>query len=112
MIKERLKLLKVLVSLLLIVFVFSFFSPAVFAIGPFGGQIIVIIPCDKGKWIILGPPVAGTYMFGPGSHAYLFGPPSHPGQWLLGLDGPILVCTIDGDPYGEGNLIIMEGSSM
>jgi len=97
----------------------AFFIPAsgALAIGPFGGDIIVLFPCVNGLKITLGPPTPGFYMYVPGtSFSYLYGPPSHPGQWLLGLSGPPLVCLVPCSsglcPAGIGDMILFHGSSV
>lgn len=83
---------------------------------PFGGAITFLFPsCIEGIWLKLGPPTPGDYMYGAGSYSYLFGPPSHLGQWLLGLSGGFLTCSIPCHSgicvIGGGRLIIYHGSS-
>lgn len=114
-------------KLLLAVLVFGlicgtmFFPHEAEALGPFGGQIIALIPCvfPFGGYVIqLGPPSFGSYLYQAGlSFSYMYGPPTHPGQWLLGMSGAGLECATDfshGNPtdWMSGGVILYHGSSM
>ena len=80
---------------------------------PFGGRILVYIPCINGAaYIILGPPSPGPYVYQLGvSRSYMMGPPSHIGQFLLGMAAPGGVCTHGAD-VEYGSLILYTGSSL
>ncbi len=80
---------------------------------PFGGPIIMMLPClNAATYILLGPPSPGPYVYQVGlSRSYLSGPPSHPGQFLLGMAAPGGVCT-QGFNVLYGSVIIYLGSSL
>ncbi len=82
------------------------------AIMPFGGMVLFIFYCDEGILVDVGPPVGGTFIWTYSTISYLYGPPYRIGQWLLGLIGPEIACTIDGEPYDYGNVILFHGSSL
>ena|SRR3989338_1751966 len=99
-----------------IVSFFTFNTREAFALGPFGGAILSIYPCNNGLKITLSPPTPGLYFYPWGAISYLFGPPSHPGQLLLGMSGPPVVCLTsceDGECASlGGDVIIYHGSSL
>lgn len=80
---------------------------------PFGGRILVYIPCINGAaYIVLGPPSPGSYVYQLGvSRSYMAGPPSHLGQFLLGMAAPGGVCTHGVDVL-YGSFILYTGSSL
>lgn len=89
---------------------------------PFGGQIVSNLPlCPAtmpGSFMVtVGPPRGGIFMYLPGAtFSYTYGPPLHPGQWLLGMAGPIVPCLIF-VPWGvqwigQGSFIMFHGSSL
>lgn len=81
---------------------------------PFGGMIQFIISCDHGRsrWIILGPPNGGRFIYKFGqSKSYEYGPPSHPGQWLLGMAGSRTKCRLGPNTDLYGRFIQFHGSS-
>lgn len=105
--------------IVLAAFLFFSFPAESRAQKPFGGQIGSITKCIEGLLLKLGPPSAGNYMYGYGiSFSYAYGPPRRKGQWLLGLSGGYLTCTVPCKKKGGkcvkggGPLIIYHGSSM
>ena len=68
--------------------------------------------CNTGILVFLSPPTPGFFMWVPGTVSYLDGPPLHPGQWLLGVAGPPMVCMVGLFPVGAGLMILFHGSSL
>lgn len=89
-----------------------FFPLSVHAQLPFGGPIIWVTTCNKGFWVLLGPPVAGQYFVNYGASTYLNGPPTHPGQFLLGMATGYQPCVIGPYTIGGGLMILYHGSSV
>ncbi len=87
---------------------------------PFGGMVVMVLPCpcNFGIWVIVGTPVPAS-LFVPVAFmaSPLFFPfkAAHPGAWWLGLYNPLVqipclvppLCT----PAGSGGEIIMAGTS-
>lgn len=69
---------------------------------PFGGAIIVSIPCTcsaTGQYIILGPPSIGAYVYEPVTVLFSFFNVYTPGTWLLGNYIPGHACLMGVTPY-------------
>lgn len=84
---------------------------------PFGGPIVWYFPaCHQGTWLMTGPPVPMSLMYTYGSISFANGRPSHYGQFLLGMAGGFMVCTITCAvgtcPIGGGMIILYHGSSV
>ncbi|OGZ09727.1 MAG: hypothetical protein A3D65_05365 [Candidatus Lloydbacteria bacterium RIFCSPHIGHO2_02_FULL_50_13] len=110
-----------LIVLLLVTMVFMMTPQKAEAIGiPFGGMSLSVFwcICSFNLWIIVGPPVGGSFIYQPGlSILYLFGQIYRPGVWLLGLAAPAAVpCLVPFSggcfPIGFGLPIEIVGTSM
>lgn len=80
---------------------------------PFGGLTTFLFDCrNLVKYVVIGPPVGGEYIWHPGTKTYLFGPPSV-GRWNLGLAGPPSICVVSVNPpiFFFGLSMIMLGTS-
>ena len=80
---------------------------------PFGGLTTFLFNCrNMVKYVVIGPPVGGEYIWHPGTRTYLFGPPSV-GRWNLGLAGPPSICVVSINPpiFFFGLTMIMLGTS-
>ncbi len=83
---------------------------------PFGGPIQEYVPCALYgvRWIQVGPPRPGWYLWVPGvTRTYPYGPPYRVGQYVLGLYAPKYFCIVSISPLLsiEGITITMMGSS-
>lgn len=77
---------------------------------PFGGRITFIENCTtppQNKFIRLGSPIGGSFIYQPPA-IYREGAPSRIGQWLLGVAGPPVGCTVGNTPR-TGRLITNNG---
>lgn len=105
---------KLFVAILLFVIVFISFPVDVQAITkPFGGRTLTAISCSNAViYTIIGPPVGGSYIWGPFTRTYLYGPPSV-GRWNLGTAGPPSICVVSINPpiFFFGLTMIMLGTS-
>lgn len=86
------------------------------AISPyFGGQVIMIRPCNSGLLLEVRPPIGPnlTLMWLTGNLPYLMRIPPHPSQNLLGMASPAPVpCVVGNVTVGNGRPIIFHGSSI
>lgn len=99
-----------------IVLALSFlFAQKTSAATPFGGAIEALVYCNDGsRWVHLGGPRGGDFIWTAGTRTYEFGPPKRVGQWLLGLSGGAGSCTIGAEPFTTsipGQVMYMVGSS-
>lgn len=83
---------------------------------PFGGIIMVQIPCtcSVGTLLIVGPPAGGEFILTPASKIYRnFSP--FPSNWVLGLANGIAPCLVGTPPacfpVGRGPLIRIMGTN-
>lgn len=88
---------------------------------PFGGRVVVAIPCTCGKstgstLLTVGPPRGGMFMKTPLTKMYQHYQ-TRPGVWLLGLAGSDMACEEPGIipgtciEIGKGKAINMMGTS-
>ena len=87
---------------------------------PFGGMVIstIFCPASANTWIVVGPPVGGSYTFDLGTILYRELQP-FPGHWVLGLANAFEPCVIFVPsplgpipvPIGGGLRIFMMGTS-
>lgn len=95
--------MKFLATSTIVALLFFALPSSVHAIGlPFGGPIIMSIPCtcSLGQFIVLGPPSVGAYVYQPAtSKTFKFGQLYRPGAFLLGNYIPGHTCLMGVTPY-------------
>lgn len=93
---------KIVIIILAIVFVFSILpliyrkAHALLGVSdPFGGMILstIFCPASVNTWIIVGPPVPGSFTYDPGTIIYMNFKP-FTGSWVLGLADAFEPCVI------------------
>lgn len=111
-------MMKVLTIVFLVVVVIYSVPHTAHAVPPldFGGRVLSIVPCVNGLWVIIGPPVPGSYFYVYGvSGLKLNGPPTHPGQLVLGQSLGFMVCLIPCPigvcPIGGGFMVLPNAGS-
>ncbi len=87
---------------------------------PFGGRSISAVPCTCTLcfWVLIGPPMGGSYMYCPWITILYMYYNIFPVAWQLGLWTGFLPCLewvyIDGwicVPIGGGGIMLMDGTS-
>lgn len=90
-------------------------APSAYAIVGFGGKIIKSFPCLNGVYLLVSPPVGGSFLFPYGAKLY-----PHfqlrPGVWVLGIFAPGGVCLVPSffgvTPIPVQGTILFLGTSM
>lgn len=105
-----------IVSLIAIsLFSFPFHAHAFLGLKPFGGRIILTIPCDEGLLLTIQEPLSGVgqYMWYTGNLPYLMYVVPHIGQFVLGMASFAPgICTDSGVSIGSGFPILYHGSGI
>ena len=84
--------------------IFPQFASAIGLIIPFGGNILVAVPCTNGLLITVGPPRPGVFLYQPGVSVIHENFILKPGAKVLGIAIPGGVCVLPVPIPAEGTI--------